>query len=302
MNKKAKIAIFTTAVLLVVVLAGAYLHGQAIPVLQPAGQIGQKERNLIIFGVALSLLVVVPVFGILGVVAWKYREGNTKKQRYSPELAGSRVAETIWWLVPSLMILIIAVVTWQSSYALDPFKSLSSTQKPLTVQVVALNWKWLFIYPAQHIATVNYVQFPVGTPVNFQITSDAVMNSFWVPSLGGQMYAMPGMSTQLHLMTDKLGSYKGSSANISGKGFADMKFTATAISTPEFETWIKSAQASGSPLTEAVYTGLAADSTNNPRATYSATSVGLYDTIQMKYMMPMHTNSKANMIMQGMKM
>jgi cytochrome o ubiquinol oxidase subunit II len=285
MNKKSTSAFLVLFFLGVVALAAWYLHGTNIAVLNPEGPVALQERNLIMFAALLSLLVVVPVFTLTAVFAWRYREGNTKAT-YSPELDHSRVAETIWWLIPSALILILSVVAWNSSHQLDPFKPLASTTPPLTVQVVALNWKWLFIYPQQHIATVNFVQFPAQTPVNFEVTADAPMNSFWIPQLGGQIYAMPGMSTQLHLMASQNGSFRGSSANISGQGFSGMNFTAKSSSQADFDQWVQSAQQSPTNLSQDMYTALAKPSENNAAAYYTVDNSGLYDTIINKYMPP----------------
>jgi cytochrome o ubiquinol oxidase subunit 2 len=259
-------------------------------VLQPAGEIGTKERNLIIFCSLLSITVVVPVFWLLGYFAWKYREGN-KHAVYDPEHGGSVLAETIWWLVPTVLIGIIAVITWRSSYALDPFKSLASNKPTLHVQVVALDWKWLFIYPDQHVASVNEAAVPVGTPVDFEITSDTVMSSFWDPQLGGQMYAMPGMSTQLNLQAAKVGDYRGVAANVSGKGFAGMKFAIKAMPSQGFTNWITTAKHSKQGLNTGSYARLARPSENNKPAYYGSVGPELYDTIMMKYMMPMGGNT-----------
>jgi cytochrome o ubiquinol oxidase subunit 2 len=247
--------------------------------------VAQKERGLIILATLLSVIVVVPVFTLLGVIAWKYREGNTKA-KYTPEADGNRVAETIWWLIPLLLIAVLSVINWQSSHELDPFRSLNTSAKSMTIQVVAMDWKWLFIYPDQHIASVNFVQFPKDTQLNFQITSDAPMNGFWIPQLGGQVYAMSGMSMQLHLMASKTGDFAGSSSNISGKGFAGMKFTARSSSQADFDSWVRSAKKSPNHLTLSAYNKLAAPSENNKTAVYSSAEHGLYDTIVMKYMMP----------------
>ncbi len=262
-----------------------------MPVLEPRGTIGQKEQHLMLFALTLSLIVVIPVFILLFAFAWRYRAGNAKA-KYSPELDGSRIAETIWWLIPSALILILSVVTWRSSHQLDPYQPLASSTKPLTIQVVSLDWKWLFIYPEQHVASVNYVALPVDTPVTFELTSDSVMNSFWIPQLGGQMYTMPGMITQLHLQASSAGDYNGSSANISGKGFAGMTFMARATSKDSFKMWVKSAQQAPNKLTGATYASLAQPSQNNLPAYYSAVDPALYDTIIMKYMMPMAASAE----------
>lgn len=274
--------IVAVALLVVAVL---YLRHFSIPVLEPRGTIARQERNLIYFGSLLSIIIIVPVFALTFMISWKYREANTKAT-YSPEFDHSRKAETIWWLIPTILIVILSVVTWNSSHQLDPFKPLASDTAPLTIQVVALDWKWLFIYPQQNIASVNMVQFPVNTPVHFVITSDAPMNSFWIPQLGGQIYAMPGMSTQLHLMASQSGSYRGSSANISGRGFADMNFTAKATSNLDFRKWVNTVKQSPNHLTADAYAELSKPSDHNTVAYYASNQPGLYDSIVIKYMTP----------------
>jgi cytochrome o ubiquinol oxidase subunit 2 len=286
MSKKYRFMLLGFVVVAVLVIAGVYLAHTNIPVLEPRGIIAEKERNLIVFALLLSLVVVIPVFTLLFVFSWKYRETNKKNVRYSPELSGNRYAEALWWFIPSLLILILAIVTWNSSHALDPYKPIVSSVRPITVQVVSLDWKWLFIYPEQQIASVNLVEFPVGTPVNFELTSDAPMNSFWIPQLGGQIYAMPGMSTELHLEASYLGSYAGSSANISGDGFAGMDFTAQADSPSEFNSWVQTVKASGQSLTQQSYASLAKPSENSPVHYYASTVDNLYDTILLKYLAP----------------
>jgi cytochrome o ubiquinol oxidase subunit 2 len=290
MSKKTKIVVPLVLVLgLAVALAAWYLSRANIPVLEPKGSIGNKERNLMIFTVLLGLVVVVPVFVMATVIAWRYREGNTKTaHKYAPDWDHNRAAEFTWWAIPIAIITVLSVVTWTSTYALDPWKPLASHAKPMTIQVVSLDWKWLFIYPEQHVASVNFVQFPTNTPVNFAITSDSVMNSFWVPQLGGQMYSMPGMLTQLHLSADVMGDYAGSSANISGEGFAGMKFTARASSQADFNKWLREAKKSSAVLSQDTYTQLAKPSKNNQPSYYANVQNGLYDTIMMKYMTPSH--------------
>jgi cytochrome o ubiquinol oxidase subunit 2 len=285
MSKKYRFILLGIGIAAFLAVAGVYLAHTNIPVLEPRGIIADKERSLIVFALLLSLVVVIPVYTLLFVFAWRYREGNTKA-RYSPNLAGSRKLETLWWLIPSLLILILSMVTWRSSHELDPYKPLVSSVAAINVQVVALDWKWLFIYPQQHIASVNLLEFPVGTPVNFEITSDAPMNSFWIPQLGGQIYAMPGMSTQLHLMASSTGDFRGSSANISGDGFAGMDFTARAASEGSFNDWVQTVQDSPQSLSQQRYDQLARASENNAIAYYSAPANNLYDTIVLKYMVP----------------
>jgi cytochrome o ubiquinol oxidase subunit 2 len=293
MKTKQKIGFILLLSAAIVALTGWYLGRHAVPVLQPAGTIGDKERQLIIFCSAISITIVVPVFTMLGLFAWRYRENAPKKATYSPELDGNRLAETIWWLVPALLLAIISVVNWRSTHALDPFKPLSSTKPTLHVQVVALDWKWLFIYPDQHVASVGQAAIPVGTPVDFEITSDAVMTSFWAPSLGGQMYAMPGMSTHLHLDANTSGDYRGVAANISGQGFAGMSFNLKALSDQDFQRWTGAVRRSPQQLTLASYTALARPSNYTTPSYYAAIEPHLYDTIVMKYMMPMGGNTNS---------
>jgi cytochrome o ubiquinol oxidase subunit II len=275
-------------ILLLVALAGlsaALMWGTNVAVLNPKGSVAQEQFDLIVFTSLLSLIVIIPVFTLTFYIAWKYREGNTKA-KYRPDWDRNRLLESIWWLIPMALITVLAVIAWKTSHSLDPFKPIESDKKPLTVQVVALQWKWLFIYPEQDIATVNYVRFPVDTPINFEITSDAPMNSFWIPQLGGQIYAMSGMKTKLHLMADAAGEYAGSSANISGSGFAGMKFTAIASPQASFNRWVKTVKASPDRLDSRAYEELAEPSQDNPVAYYSSKDDSLYDTVIMKYMTP----------------
>lgn len=265
-----------------------YLHGHTVAVLQPAGEIGQKERTLIYVALLLSILVVVPVYILTIFIVFRYRESNTRTKltSYRPDWSGSRRLEMLWWGIPFVIIGILSVITWVSSHTLDPYRPIDTTVKPLTIQVVALNWKWLFIYPDQNIASVNLAEVPVGTPIDFSVTSDTVMNSFWVPQLGGQIYAMPGMSTRLHLIADRAGSYYGTPANIAGSGFAHMSFTVRSVSPHDFTAWTKSAQRSSAVLDEASYAKLAHPSQDNPVAYYSPVVSGLYNGIIMRYMTP----------------
>jgi cytochrome o ubiquinol oxidase subunit 2 len=295
--KKAKLVGIFLLVVVVILATVLALHGHNFAVLNADGIVGRKERNLIVFASLLSLIVVIPVFVMLFGFAWKYREGN-KKATYKPDWDHSRVAETIWWVVPLILIGILGIVAWNSSHDLDPYKALVSNTQPIQVQVVALDWKWLFIYPQLGIASVNFLEFPVDTPVNFTITADAPMNSFWIPALGGQVYAMPGMSTQLHLMASKTGDFKGSSANISGKGFAGMKFVARSSTSTDFAKWVKTVKKTPKILNQVNYASLAMPSENNPASYYSTVSKDLYDGIVMKYMVPAaDTNTISGMSM-----
>lgn len=281
MNKKILIAILGFLVLSGIAIA-IIASGNSFAVFDTHGAIADKQRNLIYFAAGLSLLIVIPVFALTFGIVWRYRETNTKAN-YQPNWDHNRKLETIWWVVPLLLITILSVVTWQSSHALDPYKPLVSDKQPLTVQVVALQWKWLFIYPEQNIATINELRMPTDRPIDLLITSDAPMNSFWLPQLAGQVYAMTGMSTQLHLNATKAGTYRGVSANISGEGFASMKFTAIATSQTKFDSWVTSTQTK-QPLTYVGYNDLVKPSTQPNHALYGSVPPNLYDTIVMKYM------------------
>lgn len=295
MNKKIRVGIIVLLLVGIVAAASLYLQGQNIAVLNPKGPIAEKERALMFFALGLSLIVVIPVFSMATFFAWKYRETNDKAQ-YKPDWDRNIIAESIWWGIPTLLILILSIVAWNSSHSLDPFRPLNSTTPPVSIQVVALDWKWLFIYPQQNIATVNFVQFPKQTPVNFQITSDTVMNSFWIPQLGGQIYAMPGMSTQLHLLAYGNGSYYGSSANISGVGFAGMHFTAKSTSVKAFNSWVSHVQSSRHTLDAQTYNQLSSPSVDNQAAYYVVGNANLYNNVLMKYMSPTAQMPQSNML------
>lgn len=292
-NKRAPIFLAAAVIISVGVIVAAVwlLAGKNIAVLNSAGTIADQERRLLIFASLLSLVIVLPVFTLTFYIAWKYRASN-KKAKYEPDWDRDKRIEGLWWGVPLALIAILSVITWSSSHQLDPFRPIVSDKKPLEVQVVALQWKWLFIYPEQNIATVNYVQFPEDRPVTFTITSDAPMNSFWIPQLGGQIYAMSGMSTKLHLMADQPGEFRGSSANISGEGFADMVFTAKSTTEDEFNQWIGDIKDYNESQVSPIYTflgrngyqALARPSTLAAPQYYRLVEPGLYDEIVDQFM------------------
>ncbi len=283
MNKKLRILLPLLFVLVAGVLLVNFVRTHDIAILNPSGTIGDKQRNLLVFATLLGMVVIIPVFVMTALFAWRYREGN-KKAAYKPEWDKNHWLEAIWWGIPVIIILILSVVTWRSTHELDPYRALESDKNPVTIQVVALQWKWLFIYPEQNIATVNYIQFPEHTPLNFEITADAPMNSFWIPKLGGQIYAMNGMVTKLHLQAHEIGEYDGMSANISGEGFASMKFKARSSTYDEFDKWVNSVKKGKGILDHVEYAKLVQPSMKHPVVTYASTDQGLYDTIVMKYM------------------
>ena len=287
------------------IIGVAIASGSPFQLLQTKGSIADQQRDLMVFATILSGIIVIPVLAMTFFIAWKYRESN-QKATYAPEWDGSRKLEAVWWGIPCLIILVLAVVAWQSSHSLDPYKPLAATESsknPINIQVVALQWKWLFIYPEQGIATVNYVQFPEDTPVNFSITADAPMNSFWIPQLGGQVYAMTGMNSKLHLIANQSGSFDDSSANLSGEGFSRMRFTARATSDAEFTSWLASVRGSSYDLNLQAYAQLAKPTDSIRTKYYASVSSGLYDTVLMKYMSPAGSGKDeggtAHMEMQG---
>lgn len=278
--------VFSTAAVLALALVFGFMKGQEVAVLNPKGVIAASQRDLIITGTLLMLLIVVPVFALTFAFAWKYRAANTKAT-YSPDLDHSRILEFTWWAIPSGIIVVLAVITWRSTYQLHPTVPIKSDKPTLTVQVVALQWKWLFIYPDLGVASLNEVKIPEDTPIKFVITSDAPMNSFWIPQLGGQIYAMAGMTRTLHLMANEQGTYRGVSANISGRGFADMKFKAVAQNQQAFTQWVSSARNSSlNQLDERQYKMIAMPSTVDSPAAYRLADDKLYNKIIAKYMAP----------------
>ena len=218
--------VFTGIILTLVLLMqpiSVFHFSEYIAVLFPKGIIGIEERNLLYIIQAIMLLVILPVYILTFIFSWKYRADNTKAT-YDPDLVDNHFAEYIWWGIPLVMTLIVGGLTWVKTYELDPFKPIASKNKPMTIQVVALQWKWLFIYPEEKIATVNFVQFPKDTPVHFEITADAPMNSFWIPAFGGPDLRHAEDEDRLNLIANQTGDFRGSSANLSGEGFSGMHF------------------------------------------------------------------------------
>lgn len=256
-----------------------------IAILFPKGIIALEERNLLFVIQAIMLLVIIPVYILTFIFSWKYRYTNPKAT-YDPDLVDNRLAEYIWWGIPLVLTAVIGVLTWQKTYQLDPYKPIESDKKPMTIQVVALQWKWLFIYPEEKIASVNFVQFPAHTPIHFEITADAPMNSFWIPHLGGQIYAMPKMKTELNLIADEMGDFRGSSANLSGEGFSGMHFISRASSEEDYRQWLETAQKSSGVLGLKEYNQLAAPSKDIPPKLYRLEDQNLFNQVINKYMHP----------------
>ena len=225
------------------------------------------------------------------IFSWKYRARKESPEKYEPEMRDSPLAEFIWWGIPIVLVVAMSTITWVKTYELDPYRPIASDRKPITIQVVALQWKWLFIYPEEKIATINFLQFPSSTPVHFEITADAPMNSFWIPHLGGQIYAMPSMKTELHLMADHNGDYTGSSANLSGEGFAGMHFITRTSSEEDYGKWLEEVKKSPKVLNRDEYKQLAGPSENYPVTTYRLESEDLFHEVIMKYMHPPKTEA-----------
>lgn len=285
MKKTFKIALIALLLLAFGALAFLYIGSHNIAVMNPKGMIGEKERDLIVTSSLLMLIVVIPVFVLTWIFAWRYRETN-HKGKHTPDWEHNSLAEYCWWGVPFVIVVILSVLTWKSSHVLNPFKPIDSDVPAIHIQAVALEWKWLFIYPDQGIATVNYVQFPEKTPVNFEITADAPMNSFWIPQLGGQIYAMPAMRSKLHLIANEPGVFRGASSNFSGKGFAGMHFQAHSTSRQDFDAWVAKVKRSPQRLGLQEYDQLVEPSEYNPPSFYILNNKNLFDSIIEKYTEP----------------
>ena len=292
-KRVAQVLISSLIAVAIIALLAFVSQGREIPVLDTHGTIANQQRDLIIFTFALGMLVVIPVFIMLFVIAWKYRAGNTKAT-YDPEFNSHLGLEALWWGIPCLIIVVLAIITAISTHATDPYKELESNVKPVKVQVVALEWKWLFIYPDEGVATLNYLNIPEKTPINLTITSDAPMNSFWVPALAGQVYAMSGMSTKLHVMADEVGTFNGSSANLSGEGFADMNFKVNSMKDADFSKWVFESSNSTTMLDSTSYAKIATQSKNDGDITYMLMDSELYTKIIMKYMSRDTTNTSTH--------
>lgn len=250
--------------------------GPQYKVLDPAGPVGQTEKGLIILSVVLTAIVVVPVLALLAFIVVRYRDKPNNKAPYTPEWSESRTLEIIWWGIPIVIVAILGGFTAQATFELQrpPVQNV----QPITVQVTSLDWKWLFQYPGQKVATVNYCEVPTGVPVQFELTADAPMNSFWVPQLGGQEYTMPGTAMQLWLQADKPGEYAGYGANFTGKGFAHMNFTVNAVSTDDFNKWVDQTKSSSPALTMAGYEDLKKPSISN-KLSFSSYPPGLFKQV-----------------------
>jgi cytochrome o ubiquinol oxidase subunit 2 len=271
------------------VLASALmlLGGCDAVVLHPAGDVAVQQRDLLVASTLLMLLIIVPVMALTVIVAWRYRESNTEAT-YLPDWDHSTGLELVIWSAPLLIIICLGAITWLGSHTLDPYRPLARLDRgrvvdakaqPLEVDVVAMDWKWLFFYPQYGVATVNQLALPIDRPVAFRITATSIMNSFYIPALAGQIYAMPGMETQLHAVLNKTGEYEGFSANYSGAGFAGMHFKTYGLDGAGFDAWIAKVRGSRVALTNANYLKLEQPSENVAPMAFSGYAPGLFDRV-----------------------
>lgn len=256
-------------------------------VLDPTGDVARQQGDLIVVATALMLIVIVPVIALTLFFAWRYRASN-KAATYTPDWDHSTQLELVIWAVPLLIIIALGAITWITTHTLDPYRPLDRLSKgrpvpadvaPLEVQVVSLDWKWLFIYPKEGVATVNELALPVDRPVRFLLTSSSVMNAFYIPELAGMIYTMPGMQTELNAVANQAGTFQGLSSNYSGAGFSHMRFTVHATDAAGFKAWVTKARAAGERLDRARYLALEKPSEREPARLFAGVDPGLYDAI-----------------------
>ena len=261
------------------------LEGCRTAVLSPAGPIGAANRTILLDALVIMLAIVVRTILAILAFAWWFRDSN-KHARRQPNFTYSGRVELIVWSIPALVVFFLGGIAWIGSQLLDPARPIASRVKPLEIQVVSLDWKWLFIYPEQGVASMNYLVAPAGVPLHFRITSASVFNVFFVPRLGSEIYSMYGMTTQLNLQADRPGVYPGLSAQFSGDGFSDMAFDLRAVTADEFSAWATATSASGPVLNEAGYRDLLKQSQNVKPYTYRSVEPGLFDAIVMQRLPP----------------
>ncbi len=263
------------------------LGGCDMVVLNAAGDVARQQGNLVMISTGLMLLIILPVMALTALFAWRYRATN-RDATYDPDWDHSTQLELVIWAAPLIIIICLGALTWVGTHLLDPYRPLARTApgkpvsaatKPLEVEVVALDWKWLFIYPEQGIATVNELAAPIDRPLHFKISASSVMNSFYIPALAGQIYAMPGMLTQMHAVFNRTGSFDGFSANYSGAGFSHMRFKATSMTDADFAQWVAKAKAAKTLLNRPTYLRLERPSTQEPPRIFASVEPGLFDAI-----------------------
>ncbi|WP_419913504.1 ubiquinol oxidase subunit II [Hoeflea sp.] len=262
------------------------------PILNPSGPIALAQRDLLFTAFYLMLIVVIPVFVLAFLFVWRYRASGGKGQ-YKPDWSYSAGIDAMIWLVPALLVAAIGYLLWTTTHELDPYKTIAGSENPIEVEVVAQDWKWLFIYPEYGIATVNELGFPQERQLSLRITSDTVMNSFMIPALGGQIYAMAGMTSRLHLIADETGQFTGRNTMFSGDGFADQHFQAHALSNEDFDAWVEKVRQSQTALDATAYAKLAEPSVAHAVEYYASYEPNLFETILKKYAArPAHSSSQ----------
>ena len=272
------------AVVAAIIVGASSLGGCALadfPIIDAGGPVTVIERDLLFDALAIMMIVVVPVFVLTFWFSWRYR-ASSKRARYQPDWMSNTV-DTVVWVVPAIVVTVLGVSVWTYTHQLDPYKALDPAIKPLKVDVVAEDWKWLFIYPQQGIATVNQLAFPSGVPLSLTITSDTVMNAFFIPALGSQIYAMAGMKTHLNLLANAPGHFVGRNTMYSGTGFAFQRFAAVAMSKAGFDAWVTKVRKSPKALDAPSYDELARPSAPYPVTYYASVEPGLFDRIIQKY-------------------
>ncbi len=273
---------------LAAVIAAATLSGCGkLVVLNPAGDVASQQGRLVIVATLLMLLIIVPVIALTLLFAWKYRQGNTEAD-YEPDWHHSATLELVIWTVPLFIIIALGAITWIGTHKLDPYRKLDRIDasrpvppdtKPLEVEVVAMDWKWLFFYPEYGIATVNELAAPVDRPISFKLTATSTMNAFYVPDLAGMIYAMPGMQTELNAVINKAGVYQGMSSHYSGAGFSGMTFKFHGLDQGDFAMWLQDVKSSGKTLDSATYLDLVKPSSRDPVQRFASVQSGLYDKV-----------------------
>jgi cytochrome o ubiquinol oxidase subunit 2 len=259
-------------------VAGCVAPCRAAGVLDAQGPISAAERLILINATAIMLVVVLPVIVLTLAFAWWYRASNARAT-YRPDWSYSGNIELVTWSIPAMVVILLASVAWISSHELDPARPLQSNATPIRIEVVSLDWKWLFIYPGQHLAAVNQLVVPTETPIEFILTSATVMNAFFVPQLGSQIYTMPGMATRLNLLADRPGDYPGLSSNFSGDGFSDMRFVVHAVPPAEFQNWLARTRDQGPTLNTDAYSQLERAGTNTSLQIYGSVDPDLFERI-----------------------
>lgn len=268
----------------IAILFAVLISRGSMPLLEPAGYIADIESKVLWGAIIFALVVGITILTAFFVVISRFKEDNHR--RYEPEWKANKLVLSLGWGIPILAIAFISVLIWDTAHMIDQYRPIHSVNKAVTIQVVALQWKWLFLYPNDHIATMNTLEIPANTPINLELTADAPMNGFWIPALSGQISAMPGMITQLHIEADKPGTYAGSPAEISGDDFADMRFTVKAVSSSDYDSWRAVVAKSANVLDYTSYTQLAKPSGDNSVAYYTTSDANLFHEVVMQFMAP----------------